>query len=255
MREFRPTRRWPLATAGLLLAFLRWVRRPRFSYALLFVGFGVIALQTHYFAAYILAGQVIAFPLLVRWDRGRYLRAFGLFAAIALSFTAWLLPIMHNFMYRSGIGYALPTNWDTLALVHDELQIAPPALGQLLLLVALLLPVGACYAGQRDDRVFRFGQEWRKGYVLLVPLMTLAIAFALNTWKGNITTRNLIVLLPPLAVLLAFALRQMRWRAQAAIIALIAISALTQFHAFRPSPLSEKCWRPSSPPTSRTIAS
>ena len=142
MYELRPYPVLALVTAGLLLSLLRWVHRPRFSYALLFVLFGVAALQTHYFAAYILAGLALTFLVLVRWERGRYLRAFGLFAAIALSFTVWLPPIIHGFLYRGPRGYTLPTNWDTLALVHDELQIAPPALGQLLLLVALLLLVG-----------------------------------------------------------------------------------------------------------------
>ncbi len=234
MREFRPYPALALLTTGLLLSFLRWMRRPRFSYALLFVLFGVAALQTHYFAAYILAGLALTFLVLVRWERGRYLRAFGLFAAIALSFTAWLLPVIRGLVSRGSRGYTLPTNWDTLAMVHDELQLAPPALGQLLLLVALLLPVGAYYADRRDDRIFRFGRGGRKGYVLLMPLFVLAIAFAINTWKVSITTRNLIVLLPPLAVLLAFALRRLPWQAQMAIVALIAFPALTDFRSYRP---------------------
>jgi len=233
MREFRPYPALALLTTGLLLSFLRWMRRPRFSYALLFVLFGVAALQTHYFAAYILAGLALTFLVLVRWERGRYLRAFGLFAAIALSFTVWLLPVIRGLVSRGPRGYTLPTNWDTLAMVHDELQLAPPALGQLLLLVALVTPVGAHYARRKGSRVFRFGEEWRKGYVLLVPLFALVIAFAINTWKSSITTRNLIVLLPPLAVLLAFALRRLPWQAQMAIIALIAFPALTDFRYYR----------------------
>ncbi len=234
-REFRPYSLLALTSAGLLLSFLCWVRRPTFARALLFVAFGVIALQTHYFAAYILAGQVIAFPLLVRWDRGRYLRAFGLFAAVALSFAAWLLPVLHRFMFRGGKTYAAPSNWDTLALIHDELQIAPPALGQLLLLVALLLPVGAYYGRRDERRVFRFGEEWRKGYVLLVPLFALSLAFVANAQMSSITTRNLIGLLPPLAVLLAFALRRLPWQAQIALVALIALPVLTDFRAYRES--------------------
>ncbi|MCL4237046.1 MAG: glycosyltransferase family 39 protein [Anaerolineae bacterium] len=233
MYELRPYPMLALTTAGLLLSFLRWVHRPRFSYALLFVLFGMAALQTHYFAAYILAGLALTFVIVVRWERGRYLRAFGLFAAIALSFTAWLPSVIHGLFFRGPRGYTLPTNWDTLAMVHDELQLAPPALGQLLLLFALLTPVGAHYARRKESRVFHFGEEWRKGYVLLVPLFTLVIAFAINTWKGSITTRNLIGLLPPLAVLLAFALRRMPWRAQMAIVALIALPALTDFRYYR----------------------
>jgi len=235
MHEFRPYSLLALASAGLLLSFLRWVRRPTFARALLFVAFGVTALQTHYFAAYILAGQVITFALLVRWDRGRYLRAFGLFAAIALSFTSWLLPLIHRFMFRGGKTYALPSNWDTLALIHDELQIAPQALGQLLLIAALLLPVGVWGRSRRESTIFRGGPEWRKRYVLLVPLIALAAAFIANTLMSSITTRNLIGLLPPLAVLLAFALRRMPWQAQVAIVALIALPALKDFRAYRES--------------------
>ena len=236
MHEFRPYAALALVTAGLLLSFLRWVRRPRFGYALLFVLFGVAALQTHYFAAYVLAGLVFTFAILVRWDRGRILRAVGLFAAVALSFTAWLLPLIHRFLYRGGgKTYAMPSNWDTLVRIHEELQIAPLALGELLLLVALLLPVGTLYTRRDEHRVFRFGEEWRKGYVLLVPLFALATAFILNIWSGSITTRNLIILLPPLAVLLGFALRRLPWQAQIALITLIAVPALTDFRYYRES--------------------
>ena len=235
MREFRPYALLALTSAGLLLSFLRWVRRPTFARALLFVAFGVIALQTHYFAAYILAGQVIAFPLLVRWDRGRYLRALGLFAAIALSFAAWLLPVLHRFMFRGGKTYAAPSNWDTLALIHDELQIAPLALGELLLIAALLLPVGLWGRSRGEATLFRGGEAWRKRYVLLVPLIALTAAFIANAWMSSITTRNLIILLPPLAVLLAFALRRMPWQAQVAVVALVALPALKDFRAYRES--------------------
>jgi len=236
MHEFRPYALLALVTAGLLLSFLRWVRRPRFGYALLFVLFGVAALQTHYFAAYVLAGLALTFIILVRWERGRYVRAFGLFAAIALSFTAWLLPLMHRFLYRGGgKTYALPSNWDTLVRIHRELQIAPFALGELLLLVALLLPVGAHYVRREEGRLFRFGPEWRKGYLLLVPFFGLGIAFILNIWSGSITTRNLIILLPPLAVLLGFALRRLPWQVQVAALVLIAIPALTEFRYYRES--------------------
>ncbi|MCL4237045.1 MAG: glycosyltransferase family 39 protein [Anaerolineae bacterium] len=235
MREFRPYALLALTSAGLLLSFVRWLRRPTFARALLFVAFGVIALQTHYFAAYILVGQALAFVVLVRWERGRYLRAFGLFAAIALSFTAWLLPILHRFMARGGKTYASPSDWDTLALIHDELQIAPLALGQLLLIAALLLPVGAWGKWRGEGAIFRGGPEWRKRYVLLVPLIALATAFVANIWISSITTRNLIGLLPPLAVLLAFALRRMPWQAQVALVALVALPALKDFRAYRES--------------------
>ena len=233
MHEFRPYAALALVTAGLLLSFLRWLRCQCFRYALLFVLFGVAALQTHYFAAYVLVGLALTFVVLVRWERGRYLRAFGLFAAIALSFTAWLLPLIHNLMFRGPRGYTLPTNWHTLAAIHDELQLVPHALGQLLLLVAVLLPAGKHYPPHPWQQFFRLGTEWRKGYLLVMPGVVLIITFVLNLWKGSLTTRNLIVLLPPLVVLLAFALRRLPWQAQAAIIVLIAAPALTDFRAYR----------------------
>ena len=240
MREFRPYAALVLVTAGLLLTFLRWVRRPRFGYALLFVLFGIAALQTHYFAAYVLGGLALAFLILVRWERGRYVRAFGLLAAVALSFASWMLPLLRRLLLGQGITYGQPSSWDSLVLIQDELQIVPHGLGQFLLLVALLLPVGAGFAGRQQNQVFRFGAEWRKGYMLLVPLFALVIAFGMNAFKSSLTTRNLIILLPPLAVLLAFALRSLRWQAQVAMVALVAVSALTQFRVFRPSlPLRE----------------
>nr|MBP8974589.1 glycosyltransferase family 39 protein [Anaerolineae bacterium] len=150
MGEFRPYGALVLVTAGSTLALLRWVRRPTFARALLFVIFGVAALQTHYYAGYALAGLAVAFGLLVRWERGLYLRALGLFVAIGLSFSAWLLPLAHRFLVGGGgVTYAMPSDWRFFRQLHDQMMLEPVAMGRLLLIVGALVVLGAV-AGQRD---------------------------------------------------------------------------------------------------------
>ena len=236
MQELRPYAALVMVTAGLQWAFLRWLRKPNFTYALWFVGFGVAALQTHYYASYVIAAQGIAFVALVRWDRARYVRAFGLFAAIGFSLTAWALPLMNRWVVGSpGKAYARPSTWDTLKTLHNEMQMQPQAIGQFLLLAGLLLPVGLTWFSWRNhahNRVFRFEPEWRKLYLVIVVVSIILIAFAVNTKIETITPRNLIVILPSLAILAAFALARLPWQARAVLVILIAYPAVTEFRVY-----------------------
>jgi hypothetical protein len=239
MQELRPYAMLVMVTAGLQWAFVRWLRKPNFTYALWFVSFGVAALQTHYYGGYVIAAQAIALVALVRWDRARYVRAFGLFAAIGLSLTAWALPLINRWVVgSSGKAYARPSEWDTLKTLQNEMQIHPAAIGQFLLLAGLLLPVGLTWYAWRSharDRVFRFEPEWRKLYLVIVVVSILLIAFAVNIKIETITPRNLIVILPSLAILAAFALAKLPWHARVVLIVLIVVPAVTQFRVYHPT--------------------
>jgi uncharacterized membrane protein len=61
---FRPYGLLITLTAALLLTFLRWLKRPDFVHALLFVMCGVAALQTHYYAGFMLAALALTFVIL-----------------------------------------------------------------------------------------------------------------------------------------------------------------------------------------------
>ena len=133
MHEFRPNPALVMATIGMEFAFLRWSYHPGFKYALLYVIFGVIGLQSHYFACYVLAAQAVRFVLLVRWNKPIYLRAFGLFAAVGLSACAWILPFIARMLTTGGQSNVLASNARFFEIVYQQMQIRPTALGYLLL--------------------------------------------------------------------------------------------------------------------------
>ncbi len=240
MGEFRPYGALVLVTAGMTLALLRWVRRPTFARALLFVALGVAALQTHYYAGYALAGLAVAFLLLVRWERGLYLRALGLFAAIGSSFSAWLLPLAHRFLAGAGgVTYAMPSDRRFFRQLHDQMMLEPVAIGRLLLIVGALVILGAALAGlnrrasKAGDRL-RFGATGPALTMLIVPGAALALAFATNRFgTGNATPKNLIILVPFMALVAALGLRRLPWQARLAAILLLTYPALTEFRTYR----------------------
>ncbi|GAB4417551.1 MAG: hypothetical protein Kow00106_13380 [Anaerolineae bacterium] len=266
MHEFRPYGALVLVTVGCTLALVRWVRRPTFARALLFVAFGVAALQTHYYGGFLLAGLAVAFVLLVRWQRDLYLRAFGLFFAIGLSLTAWLLPLAHRFIVGAGgVTYALPSDRRFFQQLYDEMMPSPPAMGDLLVLVGALTltglvaarlkglhallpsrfrwdpafvsaraaPQGVPVPGAGEER-YRFGPAGQRLIVLVAPTAMLALAFVINRFgTGNATPKNLIILVPFLALTAALGVRQLPWQARLAAILLITYPALTTFRTYR----------------------
>jgi hypothetical protein len=237
MHELRPYPMLVLVTVGLQLSFLRWLHHRDFKHALLYVMFGVVALQTHYFGAYAIAAQVVTLVVLVRWDRGLYVRAFGLFAAIGLSELAWALPLLNRWFQGNESTYARLSRWKTLETLHHEMQIDPVALGQFLLIVGLLVPVGAVYWRLRNrhyekSSLLRFAPEWRKLYLLILPVTAIILSFVVNVFARTVTPRNLILIVPPLAVVAALAMRQLPWQARLATVVLIAYPAVTSFQVF-----------------------
>ncbi len=244
MHEFRPYGALVLVTAGATLALLRWVRRPTFARALLFVAFGVAALQTHYYGGFLLAGLALAFVLLVRWQRDLYLRALGLFFAIGFSLTAWLLPLAHRFIAGAGgVTYALPSDRRFFQQLYDEMMPIPAAIGDLLVLIGVLTLLGAVLPVSPSRRPrdeaggairYRFGPAGQALIVIVAPGVMLALAFVINRFgTGNATPKNLIILTPYLALIAALGLRQLPWQARLATLLLITYPALTEFRTYR----------------------
>lgn len=247
MHELRPYPLAVLVTAGLQWSFLRWVRRPVFSYALIFVLLGVLAFQTHYFVGYVVIAELAVFVVLVRWDRVRLFRGIGLFAAIGLSLVAWIPPVLNRWVLDGGgKSYARPSRWETLELLYDQMQIRPHALGLLLLLAGILIPLGVGYGWllNRSRRgPLRFAPEAPKLAFLLVPGVVLAASFAVNLEIETVTPRNLIVLLPSLAVIAAWGLRRLPWQAQVVALVLIAVPAGRDFRALAPAAPNREVWQ------------
>lgn len=235
--ELRPYPALAAAVAGMQLAFLRWLRHQDFRYALLFVVFGIAGIHIHYFAVYALLALAITLIVLVRWDRGVYARAAGLFVAIGLSFLPWTLAIAHGALVTNegGINYSLSSDLHGLAILTSNLQGIP-----LFILTGSMIPVGLIYpclaAGNgRAEAIFRADPEWRRWYVIVAPAAMLVLAFAANVFVRNLTPRNMMILLPSLAVAGAFQLRAFRWQARLVPVTLIGLMGLLVFHPYSPN--------------------
>jgi len=221
--ELRPYSTLLFVVAGLMFAFQRWLRHMNFRYALLFVAFGVAGLYTHYYSGIVLAALLIFALIFVKPGQGRYLRGFGLFAAIGLSFTAWMLPFaaaVLDVAGREGTFGAIATSPRSIQQVVLAVLMAPTAVGAFALLYALLLPLPKATA---PGDVFRFPRIWQRAYILAVPGLVFAIAFASNFLLATVTVRNMTVMLPALAVVVGFALAHLPNRALAALLIAVAV--------------------------------
>ncbi len=249
MHELRPYAALVLFTVGMMWAFARWVQHRNFTYAAIFVMCGVLGFQTHYYAGYAVAAQGVVLVVLVRWRPGVYLRAVGLFALIGFSLTAWILPLLNSWLRTSGKSYAMLTNRDTLQRLHDLMQIKPAALGQFLLLSGGLLALGIAYHELRGlwaawrarhtapppQTIWRWPALQPVLITLITPGVMLFLALLLNYQIKTFTPRNMIGILPGLAIFAAYALRRLPWQAQLALVMLIAVPAMQDFRSYAPN--------------------
>lgn len=246
--EVRPYAMLTMFVAGSHLMFLRWLRKPSFNYALLYVIFGVASLYTHFFSVFVIAGQFVAFIILTRWDRGLYLRAFGLFAAIGLSFLGWILPFLHVVLVvrSGGIDYGIRELFPDPEQVYRLLQVRPTMIATLLLAVGILVPVRYVLR-QRDDLVkrsprlrFKLGVT-NKWYFIIVALTIglVGLWVDLNV-TVVLTLRNLLTMLVAAMVILALGVRAFPWQARLVILAFVVyIGASDYYPYFIRDPLRE----------------
>ena len=234
--ELRPYSALALCTAGILVTFLRWLRHQDFTSALLYVMFGAAGLHVHYFALYVLAAQGLVFLALVRWDRGVYVRAFGLFFAIGLAYSPWVLSILHGALVTNegGIDYEMSSSWSGFELLNQNLQGLP-----VFLLPGLLIPVGLVYPFYKfraEYRVpaLRFDPEWRRWYLIGHTVAILLLTFVGNLILANLTARNMMILVPALAVLGGFLIRAFQWRLRLVLVLAFVALALFVFHSYAP---------------------
>ncbi len=231
-RELRPYAALVMWTTAMHLFFLRWLRRPAFKYALLYVMAATGAFYTHFFALYVMAGQVLALFLLVRWDWKRYLRALSLPALACLAFTGWLPSFLHAFLIADlgGVDYGIIAELKTPQYVYNLLEMRPLAIGNLLLALAFFMPVGRLIAARSSgDASFRFPTAYRKWYLFIIVGTILLTALITSQWINVMTQRNLVVMIAPLMVLAAVGLAQLPWQAWLLVGLLVLNPAVTEF--------------------------
>ena len=230
--ELRPYPILLLTTVGSTWCFLRWLRRPRFRYMLGYVALAGFGLVVHYYGFLVVFGHVLYFVVLVRWDRGLYLRALGLFALTGLTFVPWVLPMLHKFLVQSPDGidwYALETNWDGFQALYDQLALQPEGLGTFLLLLGAISPLAAA-----PKKSANFRPYWRRGALVARLVGITALACGLNAAIGSLTSRNMVIIVPALAGLAALGLRALPGRARWLAIGVMLVPALTNFREYSP---------------------
>jgi hypothetical protein len=224
--EARPYAALAFGTVGFQWALLRFIRHPNRRYTLLTLFFGVIPFYQHPFLLYVYATQLICIVIFVRWNRDLYIRGIGLFAVLGtlVSFRIYI-----NFAERSGeILYATPTTLKAFIFLYDEFKFNPEALGIFLFLSGLLIPI-TYLKSNMDDPVFRFGQRWRKWWMIVALVAMLTLVMFVNALSPNVTPRNLLVITPYIAVIVAYALRSIPWQGQLIVLFMLCIPFVGQF--------------------------
>lgn len=233
--EVRPYGILTAVAIGAQLAFIRWLRRPTFRRAVVFVLFGVATIHTHYIG-FILIGAL--FIYFIVFARRHYLRGLGLFVAIGLSFLGWLPVLLQAIFFTTpgGSVVAMPIDrpW-AQELLWDWLRMRPADLGVLLMLVGLLIPYKTLYPGQTSNPAppLRFNPGWRKAYIVAIPALILLLSALLNPALGMVTPRNMIIMLPSISLLGALGMRALPWQAVAAILLLMGWPGVTTFRLFQ----------------------
>ncbi len=86
----------------------------------------------------------------------------------------------------------------------------------------------------KSEGRFRFGAAGPALTMLIAPGTALALAFITNRFgTGNATPKNLIILVPFMALVGALGLRRLPWQARLAAILLLTYPALTEFRTYR----------------------
>ena len=224
--EARPYAALALGTVGFQWALLRFVRRPKRTYALLTLFFGVIPFYQHPFLLYVYATQLICIVIFVRWNRDLYLRGMALFGILGLLVG---LRIIINFVERSGeITYATTTSLEAILPLYNEFKFNPESLGLFLFLAGLLIPITRLKLNGHDP-AFRFGVRWRKWWVIVALVAMLTLVMIVNALSPNVTPRNLLIIAPYIALITAYGLRHVPWQGQLIAIGMLCVPFVAQF--------------------------
>lgn len=228
--EARTTPLLFLTATATSLFLLRWLQKGTFQYALLYVTAGITGVYSHFFMVHVVMAQAIFVVLFVRWHFGRYVRAFALFGSVALALIGgWGLVLLHTALvtFPGGIDYGLAAKWFVFGMLHEQFQVVPYGIGQLMLLAALFTPVMQI---SKHNAVFRSG--WQRGYLVILPLAILGLSFGATEIIRTSSAKNLSVIVLPLAILAAYGVHHFPRRLQIIAALLILVPALTQFRLY-----------------------
>jgi hypothetical protein len=216
-----------LGVAGATHFLQAWLRRPTRWRALGYALSVVWGVYSHPFMVYYAFAQGLALLPFLRWNVRLLAQVVALFGASALLSSPRLWQFVSFYSNATDLGYTMGSDLETLRILYEQMHFRPEAFTPLLLGVGLFAPVR-----RRLSSPFLRGGVWHKWANVGVFVATLATALAINAVISNITPRNLIILLPPLALLGAWGLRQLPTSAGAIIAALMLAASVQGYRPY-----------------------
>lgn len=246
--EARPYAVLLFGVVGYQWALFRFISFPDFRRGLLV--FFMVAIPTfhHIFLAFFICSQLVCVVVFTKWDRQLYRRGLGLHLSLLLVIGYRLLIV---FTEHSGkIAYNVESTWEGLRALYDYFRPNPESLGLFLLaggfalfgvkLVSAALrpapntqpPAYTIPAKQHAiERLMRFSGFWREGWLVLSAVVMVSLTLLVNVHVPSLTPRNLLIVLPTLALIAAIALRQMPRYLQLIILLFFCLPFVAQFRS------------------------
>jgi mannosyltransferase len=211
---------WLVALAGWLL--VRAVQKPTWPSWLAFGAVSAVAAYAHFFAVFVLAGQLLSLaPLRSRLPWRRVAGAAGLAAAL-------LLPLAVALVRTTDGGREKLAQTSVTALSADLAGISPTPLGALRVAVFALCGLSAVVAAVRQPGAVDPFRRWR--YWLLAGWIGIPVVLAAlvsMVWPVFVT-RYFLVCLPAVVLLAAAVLDQVRRPALRVTALLLVLAAAAQ---------------------------
>ncbi len=223
MYEFRPYAMLVALTTGLHLVFYHWLVKPRSTVMILYVVLGIAAIYTHFFAFYIFAAHAVLLLVFHRVRRRVYLDSLLMWVFIALSFSAWIIPLLGVILGPFSGGYYV----DLPDELYQHLHFRPEIVFGFLLLLSLFAPRLLRRRGLTSDAFtpLRWRKRWNLLYPLILLLATLITAGLANSVYGSLNARGLQSVVMLIALLMALGLRTLPVQAGGIMLLLLYVMA------------------------------
>ncbi|MDE2818182.1 MAG: glycosyltransferase family 39 protein [Chloroflexota bacterium] len=223
MYEFRPYAMLVALTTALHLAFYRWLVKPSSAVMILYVILGMAAIYTHFFAFYIFAAHAVFLLVFHRARRRVYLNSLLMWVFIALSFSAWIIPLLGVMLGPFSGGYYV----DHPDELYHHLHFRPEIVFAFLLLLSLFAPRLLRRRGLTGDAFspLRWRRHWNLLFPLVLLLATLLAAGLANTLYGSLNARGLQSVVMLIALLMALGLRTLPIQAGGIMLLLLYVMA------------------------------
>lgn len=227
-----------LATLAVLssLFYARWVRHPSRASRIGWVFASLAMLYTHYLGGFVLMAQGAHLLICVR-PRARLAQGVFLLGAVGLGFLPWLPVVIrqNGVRWDNPLYYqnSVPNSIETYRAVRQTL------LGSHYGLMAGLLLLGLVTLVYRQRGAWprvRLRPLWPVLYPALWIGLMVSLTVAINARSQFLTERNFLLIVPPIALLIARGLTNLERTARLFLVTVIVVVGLTTVDARRHYP-------------------